>query len=254
VVKRLVPLFYCFLLVACATPTTAVPTPSLIRVATTPAFEGLVTQWVVQYGETQAISRIDLRIYPLEDALKAVETGSVDLLICGIQPPRGWFATPLSLEGIAVVVHPSNGIRSVNREDLAALFNSDIDTWSELGGEELPVQPVIPLPRDETRDYFAAQVLEGSGFSPSALLAPSPLAMSTLVAEGEGAIGYLPLSQVTDMVRVVRVDGVLPNTTTVEDGRYLLRMEILALAPEEPEGATREWLSWLQAFLSKSTP
>ena len=253
-VKRLIPLFSCLVLVACATPPTATPTPSLIRVATTPVFEGLVTQWVIEYGETQARSRIDLRIYPLEDALKAVETGTVDVIVTGTQPPRGWFATPLSLEGIAVVVHPTNSIRSLNHEDLAALFNGDIDSWSELGGEELPVQPVIPLPRDETRDYFVAQVLESSGFSPDALLAPSPFAMATLVAEGEGAIGYLPLSQVTDTVRVVRVDGVLPNATTVEDGRYPLRMEILALAPEEPGGMTREWLAWLQDSVSKSTP
>jgi phosphate transport system substrate-binding protein len=204
--------------------------------------------------DAQDTARIDLRILPLEGALVAVEGGTADVIVAGTQPPQGWFATPLSLEGVAVVVHPTNSIRSLNQEDLEALFNGDIDSWTELGGEDLPVQPVIPLQGDETRELFNTQVLEGNGFSPDAIIAPSPLAMVTMVTEDEGAIGFLPLSQATDVVRVVRVDEVLPQITTVGDGRYPLRIEILALSPEQPRGATHEWLAWLQASLSTSTP
>jgi ABC-type phosphate transport system substrate-binding protein len=254
VVKRAISLLYFLVLAACATTPTTTPTPSLIRVATTSAFEGLVTEWVIEFMDTQNASRIDLRVLALEEALKAVEGGTVDIVITGTQPPRDWFATALAFEGIAVVVHPTNSIRSMNHEDLAALFNGDIDSWSDLGGGELRVQPVIPLPGDETRDHFDAQVLADSGFSPSALLAPSPLAMTAMVTEDKGAIGYLPLSQVTDAVQIVRLEGVLPNATTVLDGRYALRVEILALTTEEPGGATREWLAWLQASLSMDSP
>jgi phosphate transport system substrate-binding protein len=218
-------------------------------VATTSAFEGLVTEWVIEFMDSQDSSRIDLRVLPLEGALKAVEEGTVDIVLAGTQPPRDWFATGLSSERIAVVVHPTNRIRSLSSEELAALFNGDIDSWDELGGGELRVQPIIPLAGDETRDFFSAQVMAGSGFSPSALLAPSPLAMTAMVSEEKGSIGYLPLSQITDAVRAVRIDGVLPTTTNVQDGRYALQLEILALAPEEPGGATRMWLAWLQASL-----
>lgn len=252
--KRITSLLCCLVLAACATTPTATPTPPLIRVATTSAFEGLVTEWVIEFMETQDIGRIDLRVLPLDEALKVVEEGAVDVVVAGVQPPRDWFATALSIEGIAVVVHPANSIRSMNVEDLASLFNGDIDSWAELGGEELRVQPVIPLPGDETRGYFNAQVLADSGFSPGALLAPSPLAMTAMVSEDEGAIGYLPLSQVTDAVRIVRLDGVIPTTTNVQDGGYALQMEILALAPEEPVGATRMWLAWLQASFSVDSP
>jgi hypothetical protein len=55
-------------------------------------------------------------------------------------------------------------------------------------------------------------------------------------------------------VRAVRVDGVLPTATNVQDGRYVLQLEILALAHEEPGGATRIWLAWLQASLPIDSP
>ena len=252
--KHIFSLLLCLGFVACAPTPTPTPTKSLIRVITTPAFEGLVTHWIIEYMDIQDTARIDLRVLPLEGALDAAEGGTADVIVAGTQPPQGWFATPLSLEGIAVVVHPTNSIRSLNREDMAALFNGHIDSWSDLGGNDLPVQPVIPLPGDETREYFCAQVLEGAGFSPDAFLAPSPLAMVAMVADDEGAIGFLPLSQTTDVLRVVRVDEVLPQTVTVGDGRYPLHMEILALAPEQPGGAAHEWLAWIQASLSTSTP
>lgn len=253
-VKHVFSLLLCLVLVACAPTPTATPSKSLIRVITTPAFESLVTHWVIDYMDTQDTARIDLRVLPLEGTLDAAEGGAADVIVAGTQPPEGWFATPLSVEGIAVVVHLTNSIRTLNHEQLAALFSGDIDSWTELGGEDLPVQSVIPLPGDETRDYFNSQVLKGSGFSPDALLAPSPFAMVAMVTDDEGAIGFIPLSQATDLVRVVRVDDVLPQTTTVGDGRYPLHMEILALAPKKPGGATHEWLAWLQASLSMDSP
>jgi phosphate transport system substrate-binding protein len=254
VVKHIFSLLFCLGLVACAPTPSATPTKSLIRVITTPAFESLVTNWAIEYMDAQDTARIDLRILPLEGALDTAEGGTADIIIAGTQPPQGWFATPLSLEGIAAVVHPTNSIRSLNLEDLAALFNGDIDSWAELGGEDLPVQPVIPLPGDETREYFDTRMLEGEGFSPDAFIAPSPLAMVAMVAEDEGAIGFIPLSQATDVVRVVRVGGVLPQATTVGDGRYPIHIEILALAPKQPGGATHAWLAWLQSSLSMDSP
>jgi phosphate transport system substrate-binding protein len=204
--------------------------------------------------EAQDTARIDLRVFPLEGALDAAEGGIADVIVAGTQPTQGWFATPLSLAGIAVIVHPSNNIRSLNLEDLTALFNGEIDSWAEFGGDDLPVQTIIPLPSDETREYMNSRVLEDSGFSPDAFIAPSPIAMVAMVTEDEGAIGFIPLSQATDEVRVVRVDGILPQPATVSDGRYPLYMDILALAPEQPRGAAHEWLAWIQASQSVDSP
>jgi DNA-binding transcriptional LysR family regulator len=252
--KHIFSLLFCLGLIACTPTPAATPTVSITRVITTPAFESLVTHWALEYLDAQDLARIELRVLPIEGALDATEDGTVDVVIAGTQPPQGWFVTPLSLEGIAVIVHPTNSIRSITQEDLAALFNGDIESWVELDGEDLPVQPVIPLPGDEIREYINVQVLEGSDFSPDAYLAPTPLAMVEMVTKDEGAIGFMPLTQVTDVVRILRIDGILPQSATVDDGRYPLHIEILAFAPERPGGVTYEWLAWLQAFLSIDSP
>ena len=252
--KRIVALLLSLVLASCITEPTTTPTLTLAQVVTTPALEGIVTVWCASYAEELGLSPIELEILPPDEALAVAESGEVELVITGVEPPPGWFAVPLKIEGIAVVVHPSNPLRVFSMEDLAAIFTGSVTSWQELGGADKQIQPVIPLPGDEVRIRFENLVLGSSPPSPATQLGPTPLAVSMIVAEDPGAIGYLPFSLVTEEVRSIRVDGVLPGPSTIQDGRFPLRLEILALAPEEPIGVAYDWLAWLQSSQPTENP
>ncbi len=252
--KRIVVLMLSLVLTSCTTEPTTTPTLTLAHVVTTPALEGIVTWWCTSYADELGLSPIELEILPPNEALAVAESGEVELVITGVEPPPGWFAVLLEIEGIAVVVHPSNPLRVFSMEDLAAIFTGEVTSWQELGGADKQIQPVIPLPGDEVRIRFENLVLGGSPPSPAAQLGPTPLAVSMIVAGDPGAIDYLPFSQVTEEVRPIRVDGILPGSSTIQDGRYPLRLEILALSPEEPTGVAYEWLAWLQSSQSTGNP
>jgi hypothetical protein len=241
-------------LTTCTPSPTLTPTPPSPVIATTPAFESLVTEWAATYAEVNELDPFEIVILPFEAAVTAAGAGEVEVVVAGMNPPEDWFATPLKIEGIAVIVNPSNQLRSYSLEDLKALFSGRITSWETLGGQALSVHPVIPLKSDELRIRFEGQILEGLPPSKSALLAPSSQAMVSLVAEDPSAIGYLPFSQISEEVRAARVDGALLHESTLQDGRYPLVIEILALAPQEPTGIVREWLVWLQATSAPETP
>jgi ABC-type phosphate transport system substrate-binding protein len=213
-----------------------------------------VAEWAASYAEVHGLDPFEIVTLPFEATVSAAEAGKVEVVVAGMNPPEGWFATPLKLEGIAVVVNPNNQLRSYSLEDLNALFSGRITSWKTLGGQALSVHPVIPLKSDELRISFEARVLEGLLPSKSALLAPSSQAMISLVTEDPSAIGYLPFSQISEEVRAVRVDGAMLSETTLQDGRYPLVIEILALAPQEPAGVVRDWLVWLQTSGAIETP
>lgn len=243
---------------ACADPglgetTPGVPAP-IGRVVTTPGLYAPVSGWVAGYHASHGQSLFRLDILPPAAALKAVEEGEADLLVAGIEPPAGWFVTPLGKEGIAVIVNPEIPVRSFSIETLADLFTGRIASWEVLGGPASAVQPVVPLGGDELRARFEGLVLSGSPSTPAAYLAPSPEAMVSLVGESAGAIGVLPLSALSESVRVVRVDGVLPGPSTIASGSYPFTLDVLALAPREPEGVLREWLVWVQSSRLEQPP
>ncbi len=172
--------------------------------------------------------------------------GDSELALAGGTPPDGWFATPLFEEGIAVIVHPGNRVRSYTLEDLAAVFSGQVRNWSDLGGANQAIQPIIPIATDEIRVQFESIVLGELSPAVNTLLAPTPSAMNRMIAEDPGAVGYIPLSILSEQVRAVRVEKFLPSIKSVQDGDYPLSITVLAFAPKEPIGALRDWLVWIQ--------
>lgn len=221
----------------------AVPLP---RIATTPALEPWVARWLTAYHAEQGAPEFEVEVLPPAAALKAAEDGDVALIVSGVEIPADWFASTLGFEGIAVLVHPENIVRSFSLNELASIFTGRLMTWDELGGSGGEIMPLIPLVGDEVRELFEDTVMGGAPSTSNAILAPSPQAMIALVAANPNSIGYAPLAMTSDDVRVVRVEGALPGQSSLTDGTYALMFEVVAAAPQEPTGAIRDWLVWLQ--------
>jgi len=238
---------------ACAPAATPAPTPVVQQVIRTPAYADLVKTWFDGYLQVNPDSFISLVTQPPETALASLEDGTGDVIIGGLTPPADWFATPLSEDGIVVVVHPDLRVRDLSIDELAAIFTGRLSSWDSLADVDLQIQPVIPPPGDEIRAAFQSTVMSRQRFTNNALLGPTPVAVLQLVDENEGAIGLLPFSAIGEKVRPIRVEGILPGPTTIHDGRYPLPISILAIAPQEPSGEVRTWLAWLQSELLESS-
>lgn len=248
--NRWVVILVCLILIAaCAPAPTPSPTLQVARIVTTSAFESTAAEWAATFAFGQQSVLMEIEIMTPQAALKAIDAGEADVIIAGVKPPQGWFASPLWVEGIAVVVHPSNSARRLSTDDLISIFTGRITTWSELKGENWAIQPIVPFSGDDLRAQFETQVLNDAPVTPNALLAPNPSAMASMVAEDEGAIGILPFSYITPEVLTVIVDGIIPTVSNLQNGLYPLSIEVLALAPEEPVGVARDWLAWMQSLL-----
>ena len=226
--------------------------PPLPRVATSPALETWVSQRVLAFrdsrpGSSYADLGFSVEVLPPEAALLAAADGEVVLAVLALDPPAGWFGTPLGRQGIAVVVHPGNPVRELSLMELRELLVGRTQSWQALGDYSEAVQPIIPLAGDELRLAVQQATLEGERYTLASLLAPSPPAMISLVADHPGSLGLLPLPELTDEVRSLRIEGQLPTEPATEQGSYPLWVQIVAMAPAEPAGAVREWLGWLQS-------
>ena len=234
---------------AAGTATFPLPTP-FPEIVTTPSFQTWTTGRILAFrermGSTGEPNYIGLGLQVLAPAatLEAVETHGFELVVSAQEPPAGWFATPLGWEPIVFAVHASNPVRNLTLAELARVFQGRSVNWSEFGGPDLEIMPVIPLRGDELREALATNLLEQLRFTTQARLGPSPEATMELVVQTPGAIGVLPLSAAGQGVNLLQVGGVTP---AVGEEGYPLQVEILGFAPQEPGGVVREWLAWLQA-------
>jgi phosphate transport system substrate-binding protein len=135
-------------------------------------------------------------------------------------------------DGIAIVVSSSNDFANdLTYEELQAVF-STATNWSDVRAD-FPAEPILryaPGTDSGTYDFFNEQVFPDA--DPSPLLAASNLTPSendNVLVQGVesspyavGFFGYAYYLANAESLKLLSIDGVTPDATSVEDGSYLL--------------------------------
>jgi phosphate transport system substrate-binding protein len=142
----------------------------------------------------------------------------------------------VSWEGLAIVVNRNNPIDNVSLPELRAMFFGEKKWWSQKHRITLAamkkstpewktVQRVIyKVNQHELEHYYLYQSFKGEGVNLPARM-QAPVDVKKFVAKTPGAIGYVRASDVDDSVKVVRINGLLPD----DDG-YPLRLRVRSAA------------------------
>lgn len=236
------------LLLGCAPAQLASPTPEPIpQVTVGPTALPLSIQLGLRYRDQFGALPFDLVPASSETGLDAAARGEALFHLDFGPVPEGWFATPVAWEGIAVVVDSGLPTRSLSLADLRELFSGRQTRWEAEGGGGPPVQLVAPIPDDRLFQHFLGLVGQEQPLPPTAIIGPVPEAMISYVGDEPGAVGLIPFSHgIPSGLRALRIEGSLPGPSTIADGRYPLRVQLLAMAPVEPDPAAIEWLLWAQ--------
>ena len=150
-------------------------------------------------------------------------------------------------DAIAVAVHPSNGINGLTLEQIKAIYTGEISNWSNLGGSD---QSIVIISRDSssgTFETFNELALDGEKVRPDALLQASNSAVATTVANTPGGIGYIGLGYVSEKVKAISVDNVMPSKETVNSGDYALARPLFMYTDGEPTGAVKKFLDFVMS-------
>ncbi|SFL50220.1 phosphate ABC transporter substrate-binding protein [Halanaerobium salsuginis] len=151
----------------------------------------------------------------------------------------------VAMDGIAVVINPANSVTELSLEDLMNIYTGKVTNWSEFGG---PDQEIVVISRDSssgTFEVFNELVLEGNRLTQGALLQASNGAVAGVIADTEGAIGYVGLGYLSDSLKAVKVSGVLPSNATVASGEYPIARPLFMFTNGWPEGLTSQFINFI---------
>ena len=132
---------------------------------------------------------------------------------------RGAEAWVVALDGIVVIVHPSNPVTGLGMAELAGIFTGTVTNWAQLGGEDRPVAVYGREAGSGTRASFedAVGVRDRCAYT-NEYCSTGDVAGN--VAGNPNSIGYVSLAAVSEAVRAVELDGAACGVETVRDGRY----------------------------------
>ncbi|WP_052890927.1 phosphate ABC transporter substrate-binding protein [Thermogemmatispora carboxidivorans] len=122
----------------------------------------------------------------------------------------------------AMVANPDVTVTSLTRQQIIDIFSTGrISNWSQVGGPDLPIVPVVRPQTSGTRDTFRKYILGGRDEKGKLLQTDSSVTVRETVAHTPGAIGYLALSVLTPAVRVLAIEGARPTLADIVAGRYI---------------------------------
>ena len=106
----------------------------------------------------------------------------------------------VGLDGLAIIIHPSNPVQSIDVKKLAQIFSGAINNWSQLGGPNQPIKLYARDNKSGTFDTFKSLVLSpySTNLSNSAKRFESNEALSQQVNNDPAAIGFTGLAYVNN--------------------------------------------------------
>jgi len=182
--------------------------------------------------------------------IESVTTGSSDIgtssrELKGAESELGLVDTPVAYDAIAVIVHPDNPVRDLTMAEVRAIFSGVITNWSEVGGPDLPIGLVNRDEASGTREAFSKIMMDGVPFDRGAVVLPGTGQVRSVIADVEGAIGYISLGFVTDEVAAVAIDGVEPSEASVVAGTYSVQRVLHFFTRDDVSDVAREYMSYV---------
>lgn len=162
----------------------------------------------------------------------------------------------VALDGLAVVVNPSNPVSRLTEDQLAGIFTGKIVNWKEVGGLD---EKIVVLSREVnsgTHVYFKEHVLRRNDpvsreeFSPGALMLSSSQAIADEVAGNISAIGYYGMGYISSKQKPIAVakdeksEYVSPAIENVVNEKYPISRPLFLYTNGAPQGLVEKFVDF----------
>lgn len=153
--------------------------------------------------------------------------------------------TPVAFDAIAVIVNPDNPIESLTSDEVRAIFAGEVTNWSEVGGPDVEIGLVNRDEASGTREAFHKILMGDAVFDKGAVVLPGTGQVRAVVAQVEGAVGYISLGFVNDEVKAIAIDGVQPAEATVVSGDYPIQRKLHFLTKGKVSPAAQAYIDYV---------
>lgn len=161
--------------------------------------------------------------------------------------PKGAVNRVVAKSPIVLIVNKSNPVTNLSYKDLQGILSGGIKNWKDVGGQDMEIKNVMLEPC--VRHTISKQVvMYGENI---ATLTPekkvNPVTYTNkMVAENKEAIGQQIYGYDSDEVKVLTIDGVLPDEKTLGK-TYTFYQDYNVVTKGEPSGAAREFIEFVSS-------
>ncbi len=150
-----------------------------------------------------------------------------------------------AIDGVGVVVNPTNKVRSLTKSQIKDIFAGKIDNWKQVGGIDKTINVYTRDEASGTREVFWEKALDKGAVTQKANVVVSNGAMKSAISQDPYGIGYVSVGHIDQTVEPVAMDGVVPTIQTVKDGQFRVSRGLYSCTKGEPTGLTKKFIDYL---------
>ncbi|MFH1355115.1 MAG: phosphate ABC transporter substrate-binding protein [Candidatus Omnitrophota bacterium] len=195
-------------------------------------------------GSSVGIASIVDKTCDIADASRPIKDSElVTAANNGVDP----VAHVVAMDGIAVIVNPSNGISALSIKQIKDIYTGKVSDWTELGAGSGKIVVISRDTSSGTYEAFNGLALDGAKVRPDALLQASNQAVASAVSRTPGAIGYVGLAYVSASVKALTVNGITCSKETVLNNSYPIGRPLFMYTNGKPVGAIKEFIDFVKS-------
>jgi phosphate transport system substrate-binding protein len=116
----------------------------------------------------------------------------------------------IARDGLAVIVHPSNGVQHLTVDQIGSIYRGETTNWNQVGGADMEITLYGRQSTSGTYEFFLEHVvnwqqIEKHDYSAMMLTMEGNKAIVDAVIADKSGIGYVGIGYATDNVNVIHV-------------------------------------------------
>lgn len=126
----------------------------------------------------------------------------------------------VAMDGVCSIVHPSNPIKELSREQIREIYKGNITNWKELGGPDMSIVAISRDTSSGTYETFHKLVMKKEKMAGGVEYVNANPQAHARVSKTPGAIGYVGIGFLDDKVKALTIEGVVPTKKSIASGEY----------------------------------
>lgn len=143
----------------------------------------------------------------------------------------------VAMDGIALIVHPSNPVADLTTEQIRAIYAGEISNWKEVGGPDLAIVIISRDTNSGTYETFETMVMKGQKMTPKSEYVGSNGAIRQRILTTPAAIGYVGLAFL-EGVKALTVNKIAVNEETVAAKTYPVSRPLFMYTNGRPQSGS----------------
>jgi phosphate transport system substrate-binding protein len=162
-------------------------------------------------------------------------------------------AFTIARDGIGVIVHRDNPVKSLSNEQIVAIYTGRIENWEEVGGTDAEITVVNKSQGRSTLELFVSHFqLENSDIQADVVIGDNEQGIKT-VAGNVHAIGYVSIGtaeyDVTHgvAIKLLPLGNVVASIENVGNASFPLSRPLNFVTSTQPQGLTKEFIEFARS-------